>query len=180
MPLPIEVLRQRLYNEILTCKKELRHIITVSDSSLSTFPIEIDLTFVKTPGPFLWEGKVTTRYTHKVKIIITAQYPYQKPIVRWLSPIFHPNIMPPHEGGYVCTKLFDTWTPQSTLLMFIKGLETLLSNPNPGNPLGSEACQKAAEYFDKHPYKPPVIVEKTKTEHAPKIVGGTEDGEGKA
>ena len=168
-PLPIEILRQRLIAEITTCQRELKHRLSVSDSTLSKFPIELDITLIKSPGPVLWEGMITTKYTHKLKIIITENYPYQKPIVRWLSPIFHPNIMPPHEGGYVCTKLFENWNPRSTLVMFIKGLETLLAGPNPDNPLGSEACLKSAEYFKKHPYKPPLIIDKIKAK--PKILG---------
>ncbi|MCK4445336.1 MAG: hypothetical protein KAW09_12380, partial [Thermoplasmata archaeon] len=78
-----------------------------------------------------------------------------------------PNIMLPDDGGYVCTRLLDDWSFSSNLLMFIKGLETLLTSPNPGNPYGSDSCTRAAEFFNTHEYKPPVVV---KRKNPPKIL----------
>ncbi|MEW5936276.1 MAG: ubiquitin-conjugating enzyme E2 [Candidatus Thermoplasmatota archaeon] len=172
MGLPRDILSARVRNEVNMCKAQLRHEISVSDSSFSRFPVEIDVTLLKSPGPVLRAGSVTHAYTHKLKIIVTEHYPYEKPIVRWQSPIFHPNIMIPRDGGYVCTKLLDDWAFHSTLVTFIKGIETLLMNPNPGNPYGSESCMLAAEYFRMHSYAPPVIVESAAK---PRIVQGGQD-----
>ncbi|MDX9954939.1 MAG: ubiquitin-conjugating enzyme E2 [Anaerolineae bacterium] len=41
-----------------------------------------------------------TGYEHRVKIELGAEYPRAAPSVRWLTPIFHPNIHP--ENGNVC------------------------------------------------------------------------------
>jgi ubiquitin-conjugating enzyme E2 C len=100
-------------------------------------------------------------------MIITEDYPYEKPIIKWQTEIFHPNIMLPDDGGYVCTRLLDDWSFSSNLLSFIKGVESLLVNPNPGNPYGSDSCTRAAEYFNTHEYSPPVMV---KRKNLPRIV----------
>ncbi|MBC7081597.1 MAG: hypothetical protein H5T44_05090 [Thermoplasmatales archaeon] len=157
MPLPKEILIKRIKNEIAECRKKTAHHFVLSDENLNKLPIEINVTLVNTPGPVLSDGKILTKYNHKLKIIITPDYPYQTPIVRWKSEIFHPNIMPPEEGGYVCTKLLDNWSIKSNLLAFIKGIETLLSYPNPKNPFESDTCTRAAEYFNKNPFVPQQI-----------------------
>jgi len=108
---------------------------------------------------------------------ITEEYPYEKPIVRWRTPIFHPNIMLPEDGGHVCTKLLDTWGFNSNLLAFIQGVESLLTNPNPLSPWGSKSCMAAAKYFNDTPYTPPTIVKTD--EKGPKIlpISETSDSE---
>ncbi|UCD92665.1 MAG: hypothetical protein JSV43_01725 [Methanobacteriota archaeon] len=167
MPLPMDVLRDRVRNEIQMCQRQLHHQIVVSDPDYKEFPVEVSLTLTKTPGPILFDGNISHLFNHKLKMIITEDYPYEKPIVKWQTEIFHPNIMLPDDGGYVCTKLLDDWDFSSNLLMFIKGLESLLINPNPNNPYGSDSCTRAAEYFNTHGYKPPVVVKKR---DPPKIV----------
>jgi ubiquitin-conjugating enzyme E2 C len=115
----------------------------------------------------LVSGKVEDRTEHGMQIIITPEYPYEKPIVRWQTPIFHPNIMLPRDGGYVCTKLLDSWNFSSNLLGFIKGVESLLANPNPMNPYKSESCMLASETFIAEPYRP---AERLREKRGPKIV----------
>jgi ubiquitin-protein ligase len=167
--LPRDILAARVRNEISLCKGQLQHQISVSDTSVSSFPLEVDVTMLKTPGPVLRDGKVTHAYTHKMKIVVTENYPYEKPIVRWQSPIFHPNIMIARDGGYVCTKLLDDWSFSSTLVNFIQGIESLLVSPNPGNPYASESCMLAADYFRKNKYTPPVVLKSASA--PPKVIG---------
>lgn len=160
MALPKDILITRVKNELLECQKHLRHHIHVSDQTLQNFPIEIMVTLVETPGP-IWDAHgLGTLYTHKFKIIVTEDYPYQTPIVRWQTNIFHPNIMPPGDGGYVCTRLLDDWSFNSNLLSFIKGVESLIGNPNPDNPYECDSCTRAAEYFNKNKYAPPDVTPK--------------------
>ncbi len=164
MPLPKEILKQRLEHEIAICRRKLRHEIVCSDETFSNFPVQITVNMKGVPAPVMRNGILTHRYNHKFLIEITDDYPYQKPIIRWQTDIFHPNIMIPEDGGYVCTKLLDDWDFSSNLLSFFKGIESLLCNPNPSNPYGTDSCTRAAEYFYKHPdYKPPMIVEKKPT-----------------
>ncbi|HDN50352.1 MAG TPA: hypothetical protein ENG06_01090 [Thermoplasmatales archaeon] len=165
MPLPKDLLIKRIKNEIRECRRHLKHHVVVSDEQFKRLPLEITVTLVDTPGPVWSDGKIIHKYTHKLKIIITEDYPYQTPIVRWKSTIFHPNIMTPEDGGYVCTKLLDGWNFRSNLYTFIEGLEILLSHPNPESPFETDTCTRAAEYFNKHAYDPPQRIRKR-----PKII----------
>ena len=176
LPLPKEILRKRLQNEIAQVRRKMIHTIVVSDPTFSTFPVEIKVTLRGVPGPLQRDGKVSHKFTHKFTMEITEDYPYHKPIIRWETPVFHPNVMLPEDGGYVCTRLLDEWDFNSTLLTFFKGIESLLSNPNPSNPYGTDSCTRAAEYFNKHPYKPPEIVQSAKK--APRILGAGDESAG--
>lgn len=125
--------------------------------SIEDIPIWLFIRMNGVPGPVNTEKGVGHRYKQEFMIKITRNYPFEKPVVRWQSEIFHPNIMPPEEGGMVCTKLLDNWGFRSTLAEFIKGIEALLIHPNPSNPYGTESCTLAAEYFNTREYRPPVI-----------------------
>lgn len=161
MPLPVDVLRMRLRNEIEMCQRELRQHISVSDPTLSSFPIMINVTLLRVPGPDWEDGKVVHRFVHRLAIIIGEEYPTEKPIVKWQTPIFHPNIMCPEDGGYVCTKLLEKWDFSSNLAAFIKGIESLLVNPNPKNPFGNDTCTRAAAYFNRNRYIPPMVMDQS-------------------
>jgi ubiquitin-protein ligase len=168
MGLPADILAARVRNELEMCRLSLGHRFEVRPDADGSFPMEIDVTLFKTPGPVMRAGRVVHAYEHRLKIIVTGEYPYEKPIVRWQSPIFHPNIMLARDGGYVCTKLLDDWSFSSNLSSFVKGLESLLMNPNPGNPYASESCMTAAAYFREHEYAPPVVVAEAR---APRVLG---------
>ena len=159
MPLPVDVLRARLRNEIEMCQRELRHHISISDPSLSTFPVLLNVTLLRVPGPDWEDGKIVNRFVHRFGVVITDEYPVEKPIVKWQTPIFHPNIMPPEDGGYVCTKLLENWDFSSNLASFIRGVESLLVNPNPKNPFGNDTCTRAAAFFNRNKYRPPLVMD---------------------
>jgi len=161
MPLPADLLRMRIRNEVEMCQKELRHHLTLSDPMLISFPILVNVTLLRVPGPDWEEGKIVNRFVHRFGILIDEDYPMEKPIVKWQSPIVHPNIMPPEDGGYVCTKLLEKWDFSSNLMSFIKGIESLLANPNPTNPFGNDTCTRAAAYFNRNRYKPPATMDLT-------------------
>jgi hypothetical protein len=155
MPLPADLLRKRVRNELDNARTGLAdHRIEVL-GDLSKFPIMIKVTLKGVPGPDMVEGKVVHRTDHIFLMEISEEYPYKKPLVIWGTPIFHPNIMVPDDGGFVCTKLLDDWNFDSNLLLFIKGIEVLLSYPNPTSPYGTDSCTRAAELFNREPYMPP-------------------------
>jgi ubiquitin-protein ligase len=161
MPLPAAVLKSRIKNEFEMCQRELRHHLSISDPTLSTFPVMINVTLMRIPGPDWEEGRVVHRFVHRMAIIVGEEYPVEKPIVKWLTPIFHPNIMPPGDGGYVCTKLLENWDFSSNLVIFIKGIESLHEKPNPRNPFGNDTCTRAAAYFNRNRYHPPTVMDQS-------------------
>lgn len=172
MALPATVLRARIKNEFQMCQRELRHHLSISDPTVSSFPIMINVTLLRVPGPDWEEEKVVHRFVHRMAIIISDEYPIEKPIVKWQTPIFHPNIMPPEDGGYVCTKLLENWDFGSNLVTFIKGIESLLVNPNPKNPFGNDTCTRAAAYFNRNRYLAPTVMDQS--DRRIRIMGDTD------
>lgn len=93
-------------------------------------------------------GKVTE--DHEFDLLLSEDFPYERPRVEWRTEIFHPNIMSPSEGGAVCIAGRDRWGFDSSLTDFIDAVTDLIKNPNPHNPLASKSCSAAAEWFLKH------------------------------
>lgn len=144
MSLPRAVLLKRLSNELRMCSEYLGTDFMFDPAEVRDFPIEIDVHVSNVIG-YEAPGKMIT--DHEFLIIITEEYGEKKPEVRWRSRIFHPNIMGPEDGGYICIKLLNEWSFGTTLLSFIKGVEYLISDPNPRSPFGTDTCMEAAEYF---------------------------------
>jgi len=84
--------------------------------------------------------KIGLVHEHRVEVKLIGSYPRTMPELRWLTPIFHPNIA---ESGMVCIGEFGThWAPSV-------GLDTLLSmlwdmarylNHDPRSPFNRDAA----------------------------------------
>ena len=166
MPLPKEILVSRIQNELAICQRCLRHPIDIGPEAFDAFPLDIEISLVQIPAYELSDGAMKRRFQHRFVLGISANYPFEKPNVTWKTPIFHPNIMMPEDGGFLCNKLLDEWSFNSTLLMFVKGIEFLLLNPNPSSPFGTETCTAAAQYFNTQKKVQPPLA----TRPRPKVV----------
>lgn len=144
MSLPREILLRRLSNELKECSEYLGTDFMFDPGKVERFPITIDVTLSNVLG-YESKGKIVTE--HGFTMMITEEYGQRKPEVRWRTQIFHPNIMDPKDGGYVCIKLLNEWSFGSKLLSFIKGVENLVSCPNYKSPFGTDSCMAAAEFF---------------------------------
>ncbi|HVL87207.1 MAG TPA: ubiquitin-conjugating enzyme E2 [Candidatus Thermoplasmatota archaeon] len=154
MTLPADLVLSRVRNELALARKELPHELAAGETT--RLPVPVDVRLVGSPGPDWVEGRVVDRTEHEFRFVVTAEYPLQKPIVRWKTPIFHPNIMRPQDGGYVCTALLDRWNFRSTLVQFVRAIEVLLASPNPSSPYDTDSCTRAAAHFRRAPYVPGV------------------------
>jgi ubiquitin-protein ligase len=140
------VLIKRINNEISDLNDYLNlRIQQVPDNA--SFPIELKVGLYNTTAR-ISEG--ATGNEHVFVLSISDNYPYERPRAKWLSPIFHPNIMMPGDGGFVCVKTLDNWSFGSTLLSFVKGVEQLLADPNPASPFGTESCILAAKWYQRN------------------------------
>lgn len=158
MSLPEDILASRLKNELSMCARYLKDRFKVPENGSLAFPLEFVVEINRVPALFLNNDKLDRRYDHRFKVVIGRNYPFEKPKVIWLTPIFHPNIMMPEDGGFVCTKLMEGWSFNSTLSSFIKGVESLLVNPNPQSPFGTDSCTAAAQYFNSREKKVPPLI----------------------
>ena len=143
MGLPRQVLLRRISKELQDCSSYLGSDFRF-DPDKAEFPIRIDMHMSNVIGYDAPDHIITE---HDFAIILTEEYGFKKPEVRWKSMIFHPNILAPEDGGYVCIKMLNEWTFETSLLNFLKGVETLVSEPNPMNPFATDSCMAASEYF---------------------------------
>jgi ubiquitin-protein ligase len=92
-------------------------------------------------GTGIYEGGV-----FQLEIEITKKFPFEPPVVRCLTPVFHPNF----KSERVCLGILGKqWTPATSIAGVIEGIRNLLNFPNPDDPLNLEA----AEMMRKNPEK---------------------------
>lgn len=104
-------------------------------SSLSSIDAQIE-------GP---EGTVYAKGIFKIKIQIPERYPFQPPIVTFVTPIYHPNI---DNGGRICLDILNlppkgAWQPSMNISSVVTSIGLLLSEPNPDDGL---MCEASREY----------------------------------
>jgi ubiquitin-protein ligase len=90
-------------------------------------------------------GAVRTEATHQLEILLGADYPRRKPLIRWLTPIFHPNIS---TAGAVCLGGYTSnWVPSIGLADLCEMLWDMLryANFDVTNPFHREAADWARE-----------------------------------
>lgn len=82
------------------------------------------------------KGAPTVSAVHEVSIYLHAEYPIKQPQLKWLTPIFHPNI---HNTGAVC---IGAWWPAKTLdeLILTMGDMLQFKNYDPKDPMNSKAA----------------------------------------
>lgn len=138
MQLPQSVFDRRVQNEHELLQKSGK-LVSVG-AGLKSFEVAIE-------GPGLQQvtgvngSKTVEPITkHRVRIDIARGFPYPGGFdVTWLTPIFHPNIRP--TDGKVCIRILSHWTPANTLLSLVEGMERLLFEPNPNDPLNVDAAR---------------------------------------
>lgn len=69
----------------------------------------------------------------RLKIDIPENYPFKPPNFRFETKVFHPNISP---SGAICLDILkNEWSPALTIPKVLMSICSLLSDPNPNDPL---------------------------------------------
>jgi ubiquitin-conjugating enzyme (huntingtin interacting protein 2) len=101
---------------------------------------ENDLThltgYFKGPPGTPYEGGV-----FRVDINIPNEYPFKPPQMKFLTKIYHPNIL--SVTGAICLDILkDAWTPILTLKNSLISLQSLLQSPEPNDPQDAEVAKQ--------------------------------------
>lgn len=75
-----------------------------------------------------------------VLVDVPKEYPCSAPKIKFITPIFHPNIS--EAKGYICLDLLNDvnrWSPTLTIEKLLLSVLSLLTDPNPAHGLNSHA-----------------------------------------
>jgi ubiquitin-conjugating enzyme E2 D/E len=116
-------------------KKEMKDMQRDPPDNCSAGPIGDDM--------FAWSGTIIgpadTVYQggiFKIKINFPTDYPFKAPKVQFETKVYHPNI---NSSGQICLDVLkDQWSPALTISKVLLSVCSLLSDPNPSDPLVPE------------------------------------------
>ncbi|EGW31166.1 uncharacterized protein SPAPADRAFT_63080 [Spathaspora passalidarum NRRL Y-27907] len=88
----------------------------------------------KKDNPFYYGGQ------WKLSIAVSRQYPLEPPVIKFITPIVHPNIN--LKTGEICLDILkkDAWSPAWNLEHLLVAILMLLDSPEPDSPLNIDAA----------------------------------------
>jgi ubiquitin-conjugating enzyme E2 D/E len=127
-------------------QKELSEIQKDTPDNCSAGPCNNDL--------FNWDatiiGPTETPYEGGIfylKMYFPADYPFKPPKITFNTKIYHPNI---NSNGDICLDVLkDQWSPALNVSKILLSICSLLSDPNPNDPLSPEIAVLYKQNKDK-------------------------------
>ncbi|XP_040841159.1 ubiquitin-conjugating enzyme E2 T isoform X1 [Ochotona curzoniae] len=73
----------------------------------------------------------------KLEVMVPERYPFEPPQIRFLTPIYHPNI---DSAGRICLDVLKlppkgAWRPSLNIATALTSIQLLMAEPNPDDPL---------------------------------------------
>ena len=127
--------------------KEIADLKADPPTSCSAGPVGNDL--------YQWEavimGPEDSPYTggiFKLRIQFPVDYPFKPPHIQFLTKIFHPNI---NSAGMICLDILKTqWSPALTISKVLLSICSLLTDPNPKDPLAPDVARMYLEQREEY------------------------------
>jgi|EP00029_Vermamoeba_vermiformis_P005596 ubiquitin-conjugating enzyme E2 D/E len=130
-------------------QKEYKDILADPPSTVSAGPVGEDL-FHWTATIIGPEGTPYAGGTFFLDIYFPADYPFKPPKVQFTTKVYHPNI---NKNGAICLDILKTeWSPALTISRVLLSISSLLTDPNPNDPLVPEIANQfkvSRDAFDK-------------------------------
>ncbi|XP_076269114.1 ubiquitin conjugating enzyme vih [Rhynchophorus ferrugineus] len=129
--------------------KELMTLMMSPDKSISAFPEGENL--------FRWIGtimgpkdSVYETLKFKLSFQFPNSYPYTAPLVKFITPCFHPNV---DTNGNICLDILkDKWSALYDVRTILLSIQALLGEPNIDSPLNALAAETWSKKDDYHKY----------------------------
>eukprot|EP00408_Alexandrium_pacificum_P002757 CAMPEP_0171227658 /NCGR_PEP_ID=MMETSP0790-20130122/37961_1 /TAXON_ID=2925 /ORGANISM="Alexandrium catenella, Strain OF101" /LENGTH=147 /DNA_ID=CAMNT_0011693779 /DNA_START=66 /DNA_END=509 /DNA_ORIENTATION=- len=128
-------------------QRELQDLTADAETNCSAGPIGDDM--------FKWQatimGPQDSAYTGGIfflNIHFPSDYPFKPPKVHFTTKIYHCNV---NSNGAICLDILkDQWSPALTITKVLLSISSLLTDPNPNDPLVPEIAQLYLKDRAKH------------------------------
>lgn len=133
---------KRLFKEYNQYQKQLPQLN--NDQIVSLSPVSPDKNILLWEATIAKPGKPDSPYYYggqwKLSISVPTSYPIDPPVIKFVTPIVHPNIN--LTTGEICLDILkkESWSPAWNLEHLVVAILMLLDQPEPDSPLNIDAA----------------------------------------